>query len=223
MFEKSEGQGENLQNLLAEYSMQCWNSRCWLLCYGEDSGLSTVSNMEPGDVQTYESGDVYFCSSSADSVVLTEYMMLLVLCWVRLLGSQWGWLRLFSKEDFGKWREVKNNVGVKLYPFHIVCTGVSYTWFIILYRHLGWGWDWCFFVRADRMQKSVLLIFFFFILIYASSECLYSEHLWHYDLLRLTFFQTACLKVVITLISQHNLLFTKLGKSVENSSCGEVV
>lgn len=120
MFEKSEGQLEKLQNSLAEYLLQCLNSGCWLLCYGEDSGLSTVSNGS--------SGGTYLCGSSANCiiVVLTKCTKELLLCWLRLLGSQWGCLGLFFLRRILEC-EVKNNLGMKLYLFHIVCTGVSGT------------------------------------------------------------------------------------------------
>lgn len=154
MFENSEGQGEKLQNSLADDSLQCLNSGCWLLCYGEDWGLSTVSNGS--------SGDMYPCSSSANRsiMVLTECTMALVSCWLRLLGSPWGWLRFSSKEDFEKWREVKNNLGMKLYLFHIVCTGVSCTWFVILYRHLGQGVGLMLSCESWENAKFCLLILF---------------------------------------------------------------
>lgn len=141
-------------------------------------------------------------------IVLTECTAALVVCWLRLLGSQWGWLRFFSKEGFGKWREVKKNLGMKLYLFHIVCTGVSCTWFRILYGHLGQGVGLMLSCESWENAKFCLLNIFFHPNICILRVPLFWESLTLWSTQAdFPLFQAAGLKVVIALISQHNALY----------------
>lgn len=151
--------------------------------------------------------------------VFTSVVVLQVaasLCW---LNAQWHWycagwgslghsgmgLGLSLRRILEREWEVKNNLWMK-YFFHAVCTGVSYIWFIILYRHLGQGEGLRLFCECWKNAKFYLFFFFF-----KPNICSLKMPLFWISLKLLAaqtafpLFQAACLTGVITLISQHSL------------------